>query len=102
MISNKEFGYVFATKMLVNSNLTVGFMYREMPDTEKNYSGWCFFTGNETQEYCDNAANIGLYSINTILEIDPSIEKYLSSDPNHAFERFGREFKEVEFDFDFE
>ena len=42
-----NFGYVFATKMLVEGKRKVRFMYREQPDGS-NDSGWRFFCGDET------------------------------------------------------
>ena len=48
-----NFGYVFATKMLVEGRRKVRFMYREEPE-DPNDSGWRFFCGDEDQEYADN------------------------------------------------
>lgn len=81
-----NFGYVFATKMLVEGRRKVRFMYREQPDGS-NDSGWRFFCGDEDQEYADNPDNIGIYDINTILEIDDSILPHLDSPFGTAFER---------------
>lgn len=81
-----NFGFVFATKMLVEGRRKVRFMYREQPD-DPNDSGWRFFCGDEDQEYADNPDNIGIYDINTILEIDDSILPLLCSPSGVAFER---------------
>lgn len=81
-----NFGFVFATKMLVEDRRKVRFMYHEQPDTPGD-SGWRFFCGDENQEYTDNPNNIGIYDINTILEIDDSILPFLNSPVNTAFER---------------
>ena len=81
----KGFGYVLATKMLVQQRLPVMFMYREKGSTQD--SGWRFFCGKEDQDYCDNPNNIATYDIQTILEIDPSIKPYLNSIEGCAFER---------------
>ncbi len=81
-----NFGFVFATKMLVEGRRKVRFMYREQPD-DPNDSGWRFFCGDEDQEYADNPDNIGIYDINTILEIDDSILPLLDSPFGTAFER---------------
>ena len=82
----ENFGYVMATKMLVDNKRKVRFMYREEPANEQD-SGWNFFCGDEDQEYTDNPDNIAIYDINTILEIDKSISPYLSSVAGIAFER---------------
>lgn len=82
----EKFGYVLATKKLVDERLQVGVMYREKGD-EPDDSGWRFFSGLEDQDYVDNPDNIGIYDINTILEIDKSIRPYLDSSYGAAFER---------------
>ena len=61
-----DFGFVLATKMLVEGRRKVRFMYREQPDNPSD-SGWRFFCGNEEQSYVDDPEHIGLYDINTIL-----------------------------------
>ncbi len=96
-----SFGYVFATKMLVDNRLPVMFMYREQG--EDGDSGWRFFCGSEDQAYVDNIDNIDIYDIKTILEIDGSIEPYLDAENGTAFERkdVGAPFQIVK-DFSFE
>lgn len=80
-----NFGYVMATKMLVEKKLPVRFMYRE--DSQGDDSGWRFFCGLEEQAYVDDPANIAIYDIQTILDIDPGVRPYLSAKSNMAFER---------------
>ena len=46
----KNFGYVLATKMLVDGKRKVRFMYRETPDNNQD-SGWRFFCGDENDEF---------------------------------------------------
>lgn len=81
-----NFGFVFATKMIVEGRRKVRFMYREQSD-DPNDSGWRFFCGDEDQKYADNPDNIGIYDVNTILEIDDSILPLLDSPFGTAFER---------------
>ena len=81
-----NFGYVFATKMLIENKRKVRFMYRERGDNP-NDSGWRFFCGEEEQSYIDNPNNIAIYDIQTILDIDESISPYLQADYGVAFER---------------
>ena len=71
-----NFGFVFATKMIVEGRRKVRFD-----------SGWRFFCGDEDQKYADNPDNIGIYDVNTILEIDDSILPLLDSPFGTAFER---------------
>lgn len=82
----EKFGYVMATKMLVDSRRKVRFMYRQAPDNAQD-SGWRFFCGDETDEYVNDPDNIAIYDINTILEFDKSILPYLQSAEGAAFER---------------
>jgi hypothetical protein len=86
MINKKRFGYVFASKELFKENGQVGLFYHEFPDNPYD-SGWRFFTGNETQEYCDNPQNIGIYNIESILKISPEIEEFLDEKGFIRFER---------------
>jgi hypothetical protein len=81
----EDFGYVMATKMLVENKRKVRFMYREKADNGD--SGWRFFCGDEDQKYADNPDNIAIYDIDTIIAIDKSIVPYLKSAPHTAFER---------------
>ena len=79
------FGYVIASKMLVNNKLPVKYMYREQGKGQD--SGWRFFCGDEDQDYVDNADNLAIFDIKTILAIDGSIEPYLKENPLVGFER---------------
>lgn len=45
------------------------------------------FSGQETQEYADDAKNFAMYSASTILDIDPSIRELLGTPAPVAFER---------------
>ena len=80
-----NFGYVLATKMLVDNKRKVRFMYREKGN--KDDSGWRFFSGDEDQSYSDNPDNIAIYDVDTIIAIDKSIVPYLKSAPGSAYER---------------
>ena len=81
----KNFGYVMATKKLVDEKLPVRFMFREEGSAQD--SGWRFFSGTEDQDYVDDPANIGIYDVETILGIDKSVRPYLSSAVGMAFEK---------------
>lgn len=65
----------------------VGFMFRD-------YSGWNFFAGDESQEYVDDAANLGLYSLNTIANYDRAILPHLDARHGTAWLREGDHFVE--------
>ncbi|MCL2527652.1 MAG: DUF2185 domain-containing protein [Defluviitaleaceae bacterium] len=81
----KDFGYVFASKMLLDAKAKVDFMYRE--PAEDADSGWRFFSGGEDQAYVDNPDNIVLCDVQDILAFDSSIRPYLNAVPGSAFER---------------
>ena len=82
----EKFGFVLATKMLVDGKRKVRYMYHE-ETTNSQDSGWRFFCGDEDDDYVNNPDNIAVYDINTILEIDKSIIPYLDSSTGVAFER---------------
>ncbi len=82
----EKFGFVLATKMLVEGKRKVRFMYREEAQNPQD-SGWRFFCGDEEDDYVNDPDNIGVYDVNTILDIDRSILPYLSSIPGIALER---------------
>ena len=97
----KEFGYVIASRMLVDNRLPVMFMYRERP--QDGDSGWRFLCGLEEQAYLDDPDNVAIYDVDTIREIDPSVEIYLGSLPRRAYARNSPEesfFRVMDFDFD--
>lgn len=82
----EKFGYVMATKMLVDGRRKVRFMYRDTPDGPQD-SGWRFFCGDEDDVYANDPDNIAIYDINTILEIDKSVQPYLHAAEGAVFER---------------
>jgi len=82
----ERFGFVLATKMLVDGKRKVRYMYHE-GTTNPQDSGWRFFCGDEDDEYVNNPDNIAVYDINTILEIDKSIMPYLTCPEGTALER---------------
>lgn len=80
------FGFVLASKMLVEGKRKVRFMYREKT-TNPQDSGWRFFCGDEDDEYVNNPENIGIYDINTILDLDKDVLPFLLSEVGVSFER---------------
>lgn len=71
-----HFGYVLATKMLVDGKKKVRYMYREEPDNAED-SGWRFFCGEEDNAYIAAPENIGIYDISTVVGLDNGILPYL-------------------------
>lgn len=69
-------GYVIVNKELIDNGKSIGYFYREEPDSSED-SGWRFFTGDETQECVDNAENFVLYSAPKLVALHPNIVPFL-------------------------
>src|SRR5262245_33545264 len=79
-------GGCYASDRIMVDGCRVGYMYRENPDNE-NDSGWRFFSGDESQEYVDDPAHLGLYAVNTVANYDPDIIPYLTTAAPCGFEK---------------
>jgi hypothetical protein len=79
-------GGCLATDMITVEGRKVGYMYREEPRNDQD-SGWIFTAGQESQAYMDDAANHGLYDVNTIANYDSDIIPFLDAPPGTQFER---------------
>lgn len=90
-------GGCVATDMITVEGRKVGYMYRGEPDNVQD-SGWVFTAGQEAPAYMDDAANHGIYDVNTIANYDPEIIPFLDAPAGSAFERQGedRRFAQVE------
>lgn len=94
-------GFCLATDRITVDGRKVGYMYREKPDREGD-SGWCFFAGDESEEYLADANKSGVYDVNTVANYDPGIIPLLDSPFGSAFERKGlfKKFVAVPFEAD--
>ncbi len=81
-----DFGFVLATRMLVEGGRKVRYMYRDKVSNPSD-SGWRFFCGDERDAYINDPDNIAVYDIDTLLEIDGSVLPYLDCSAGVAFER---------------
>jgi hypothetical protein len=79
-------GSCIASDLITVEGRPVCYMYREQPDDSTD-SGWRFFSGDETQEYADDASNFAMYDVNTIANYDRDIIEFLDSPPGSAFGR---------------
>ncbi len=79
-------GRCIATKTVSEDGEPVGFMYREAPLFEAD-SGWRFFSGEEDDDYTDNAANFTVYSLADIGRLCPDIAPLLDAPAGSAWER---------------
>ena len=79
-------GGCLASDHIVVDGKEVGYMMQEEPSNSLS-SGWIFMSGDETQEYADDAANWSIYEVNTICNYDRAIISYLDSKSGTAFGR---------------
>ena len=79
-------GACLITDRVTVDGLKIGYMYREQPVRAED-SGWCFFSGDEQQDYIDNPAHTGVYAVNTAANYDPDIIPYLETPAPCAFEK---------------
>jgi hypothetical protein len=71
-------GACVATDHITVEGRPIGYMYREEPDLVNTVdSGWRFFSGLESQEYVDEAANWEVFDVNIIANYDQAILPYL-------------------------
>ena len=83
-----------ATNRITVDHFPVGYMQRDVPDSNFNDSGWRFYQGMEDDEYACDLNNSGMHSLNDICNYDPAIIPYLNSPvgtslrrtPNGTFE----------------
>lgn len=80
------YGACFATDEITVKGRKVGFAYREEPDNDID-SGWRFLAGDEDDAYMDDAANHGIFDVNTIANYDPDIVSLLDAPVGSHFFR---------------
>ena len=81
-------GGCLATDRIVVDGCPVGYMYREAPANPQD-SGWRFFAGDEDGEYMRTAGHHGVYDVNTIVNYDPAILRWLDLPAGSRLERDG-------------
>src|SRR3954451_4972691 len=67
-------GGCFATDQITVEGHRVRYLYREGPGGDWD-RGWRFFSGLETDEYANDAANVAIYDINTIAYLNPALQR---------------------------
>jgi hypothetical protein len=89
-------GSCIASDKITVDGLPIGYMYREVPDFETD-SGWRFFSGTEDDDYVNTPSNLMIYDLNTIVNYDNSLIKYLESRIGEEFERtINNTFKKID------
>ena len=82
------------SKKVTRDGWKVGFMLREELQDDRD-SGWQFMAGDEDDDYLNDVANVELCAVNSILNIDPTIMKYIDSPVGARFVRISSdEFEE--------
>jgi hypothetical protein len=90
-------GSCLASDRITVDGERVGYMYREKSDG-RDESGWSFFSGDESQEYCEVPGNFSICNVNTIVNYDREIALYLNKPFGTAWARNEKgEFEEVPF-----
>ncbi len=84
LVPNK--GYCYASDMITVDGHKVGFMHREAREDEDD-SGWRFYSGLETDEYVESEYHFGMFDLNYIANIDPTIIPHLKSRTGTELER---------------
>ena len=77
----------FVHSYITINNYKIGYMKREFPSENGPDSGWRFFVGDEDDEYTNDANNMQIYALETMIKHDGDIEKYLNASNESAFIR---------------
>jgi Uncharacterized protein conserved in bacteria len=79
----------FVTDRILVDGCKVGYMERKEPTKEnaEQNSGWSFFSDDEDDEYWADKNNYGIYSLNSVANVDPDIIPLLNSPYGSAFYR---------------
>ncbi len=78
----RNFGFVFVSKSVILDKRQVIAMFRQEPEPNIPFSGWCFI--------CDERGNpkdTGLYSVESLLAVDPSVAPFLDAPVGSKFVR---------------
>ena len=68
----------YVSKKIMDEGWKIGYMCHEEAVNE-NDSGWSFMVGDEDDEYINDYHNIQLMSINSVMQYDSAIWKYITS-----------------------
>lgn len=79
-------GWCLASDRITVDGCHVGYMYREAPSDEDD-SGWRFFSGDESDSYANDPANLAMHDVNTIANYDSAIIPMLDCPAMSAFAR---------------
>jgi hypothetical protein len=84
----ESMGFCLVSNLIGFEGKKVGYMYREeISEDAENDSGWRFLAGTESQEYVDDEKNSKVFEVETIIDFDPAIKKYLHLPEGTELER---------------
>lgn len=75
------------SKKVFDKNYKIGYIKRDFPSGEYPDSGWRFFVGDEDKTYTNYSNNMQIYSLESVIEHDSDIEKYLNASNESEFIR---------------
>ena len=78
----KNFGFVFVSNSVILDRRPICAMFRQDPNPDLPFSGWCFVSGENGKP-----TDIDLYSVESLLAADPSVESLLDAPVGSSFVR---------------
>ena len=78
----RNFGRVFVSNSVILDRQPVVAMFRQVANPDSQFSGWCFICAEN-----NNPSDIDLYSVESLLEADPSVEPFLDAPVGSRFIR---------------
>lgn len=85
-VVDKYISRCYVTNSVLQENNPVLQLFREEPaESEENYSGWNFFSGQEDEEYLNQSENWSFVSIGKVLNVDDSFIEILGSEYGTEF-----------------
>lgn len=85
----------YVSKKILDEGWKVGYMSRDEGRNEDD-SGWAFMVGDEDDDYVNDYHNIALMSIHSMLQIDPAVGKYITSEVGTGLVRISSDEFEVD------
>jgi hypothetical protein len=69
----------------------IGYMYHDEPAPGQPDCGWRFFHGDESDDYANDPANVQFVSLNTVLNLCPTILAFVEADVDSAYSWNGKD-----------
>jgi hypothetical protein len=84
--------FCIVTKRILKQKTNVNYLYREEPlpkkkDEDIEDSGWRIFSGNEDEDFIEEADNFSKVTLGIVLNLDDSFRSILDAEIGAAFER---------------